>query len=59
MVNKKSDHKKEADKAKTETTLPKQISQLVWSIIALVIILALIFIGWKFREKIKLLFQKK
>jgi len=58
-VNKKSDHKKEADKAKTETTVPKQISQLVWSIIALIVILAIIFIGWKFREKIKLLLQKK
>ena len=54
-ANKKSDHKKEVNKAKTETTVPKQISHLVWSIIVLIII----FIGWKFREKIKLLFQKK
>jgi hypothetical protein len=54
-VNKKSDHKKDADKAKTETTVPKQISHLVWSVIVLIII----FIGWKFREKIKLFFQKK
>jgi hypothetical protein len=58
-VNKKSDHNKEANKANTETTVPKQISHLVWSIIVLIAILAIIFIGWKFREKIKLLFPKK
>jgi len=58
-INKKSEQKKEADKAKAETTVPKQIFHLVWSIIALIVILAIIFIGWKFRKKIKLLFQKK
>jgi len=58
-VNKKSDHKKEADKAKTETTVPKQISHLVWSIIALIAILAIIFICWKFRKRIEQLFQNR
>lgn len=58
-VSKKLEQTKEATKAKTETTIPKQISHLVWSIIVLIVILVIIFIGWKFRKEIELFFKKK
>ena len=42
--------KKEQEKQKNETTLPKQISSLVWAMVALAV---MAIIGWLIYKKIK------
>ena len=47
----------ETSKIKSETSIFKQISGLIWSIIAFVCLISLIFIIYKFRKQIKILLK--
>jgi hypothetical protein len=50
-VIKKSELKKEATKAKTETTIPKQISGLIWALSVFCVIIIAGYLIYKYKKK--------